>query len=138
MDPAMMGGAPMDPAMMGGAPMDPAMMGGAPPEPDPLVEMLEQMAKDVAQTKSLVATIVDQMGIKIPTKEILASGEDAVADSAMKASFDAGYIPATRDVTNHSGLAAQLPLDAVDYAKKSMSLDSSLQYAAAIFRSRKD
>lgn len=129
----------MDPAMMGGPPMDPAMMGG-PPEPDPLVEMLERMAKDVAQTKSLVATIVDQMGIKIPTSEVLSAGEDAVQESAMKASSLTipGYIPAYRDGFNADGEASPLPTDAIDYAKKSLSLDSTLQYAAAVFRSRRD
>jgi len=115
-------------------------MAGAPPEPDPLVEMLEQMAKDVAQTKSLVATIVDQMGIKIPTKEILAAGEDAIEESAMKAGMymPAGYVPVSQDSYNASGNASPLPTDAIDYAKKSMSLDSAMQYAAAVFRSRRD
>jgi hypothetical protein len=150
MDPAMAGGAPpmdpamMDPAMMDPAMMDPAMAGGAPPmdpamaEPDPLIAMIEQMAKDVAQTKSLVATLVDQMGIKIPVKEVLESGEDVVADSAMKASLytEEGYVPASGHA-NSQGDAWALPPDAIDYTRKAPSLDATLQYASAVFRSQK-
>jgi len=138
MDPAMAGGAPpVDPAT--GQPMDPAMMdpamaGGAPPvdpaamEPDPLLEMIKQMAKDVAQTKALMATVVDQLGIKVPTKDILASGEDAVAEASMGSAKAAGYIDADSD-----GEAVVLPPDAVDATQKKLSLDASCQYAAMVF-----
>ena len=114
----------MDPAMMG-----PAAAGGMPPGEDPLVALLEQMAKDVAQTKALVATLIDQAGIKIPTKDILQSGEDVVADSAMKAGSEDGYVMSNGD----DGDAAALPGDAQDLTKRSFSLDASLQYAAAVF-----
>ena len=94
MDPAMMGGAPpMDPAMAGGMPMDPAMMdpamAGMPPQEDPLVKLIEGMAKDIKQIKAIVATLSDQMGVKIPTNDLLEAGEDAM-DSAMQATTDGG------------------------------------------------
>lgn len=74
-------GMPMDPAMMaGGMPMDPAMM--APQGEDPLVELLMSMSKKIDQTLTLVATIADQTGVKVPTNELLEAGEDPL-DEAM-------------------------------------------------------
>lgn len=111
MDPAMMGGAPpVDPAT--GMPMDPAMMGGAPPMPpmppeeDPLVTLLESMAKDVAQTKSLVATLVDQLGVKVPINDILEAGENPLDESL-------GGSTAEKKSVYSDGYAAPMPVGAL-------------------------
>jgi hypothetical protein len=72
-------GLPIDPTT--GAPMDPAAQG-----PDPvqlIMDQLNKITKDVAQIKTLCASIVDGLNIQLDTRSILEAGEDAVQDNSM-------------------------------------------------------
>lgn len=123
---APVGGAPMDPAAAGaGAPMDPAAAAGAvdpammelPPEEDPLL-ILKDVQKTMKQVRTLLATLVDQAGVQVPTAQVLEAGEDpaaevkktASADVAMQKAADElkeeGYI----DINSH-GQAEDIPVD---------------------------
>jgi hypothetical protein len=115
------GGAPVDPAT--GMPMDPAAAGGAPasgmpvdpatgmpidpatgaPAEDPLVKMIEDIYKEVQQSRKMIAMVLQHLQIQPDINELLESGEDPVKD-APKESYDYQY----------EGFASEPPADAID------------------------
>ena len=127
MDPAA-GGMPMDPAMMGGMPpMDPSMM--PPPGEDPLMKILEGILKKVSQTQTIVATIADQLNVRIPLNETLDAGEDIMED-ALKPPAGAGGGDSKQSyerVVGTDGFAAQKPAHVIDMT----AVDPAQRFSAA-------